>query len=250
MLDDEKEEEMKLYPEDKKIEEYQPNEKEIIIINKNLDDVNKDVQNYKENILIKKTIDYYLETLDTSVIERFMKKMKKNKITLLLGLKIPGIKHILSGLRTYIINGLNKQYFELEKEIRSLDQSEAKEVYNLNNKIENCQKNMETEINKNELFLMLKKCEKENLNDSNQFYNYLLDDYYLIFLSENSIKSLDNLEEYKNLLKKMVNLRFNYEKGIDEGDPIKSLAKKMVWLESYSEYISIILNIYQKISVY
>ena len=250
MLDDEKEEEMKLYPEDKKIEEYQPNEKEIVIINKNLNDVNKDVQNYKENILIKKTIDYYLETLDTSVIERFIKKMKKNKITLLLGLKIPGIKHILSGLRTYIINGLNKQYFELEKEIRSLDQSEAKEVYNLNNKIENCQKNMETEINKNELFQMLKKCEKENLNDSNQFYNYLLDDYYLIFLSENLIKSLDNLEEYKSLLKKMVNLRFNYEKGIDEGDPIKSLAKKMVWLESYSEYISIILNIYQKISVY
>ena len=79
----------------------------------------------------------------------------------------------------------------------------------------------------------------------------VLDDYYLLFLSDtlqNIKNSFDNLEDYKKILKKMIYLRFsNEEKEIN--DIVKSLSMKMVWLESNSEYISILLNMYQALSL-
>ena len=47
----------------------------------------------------------------------------------------------------------------------------------------------------------------------------------------------------------MISLRFESEAGGEGDDQVKLLAKKMIWLESNSQYISIILNIYKKISI-
>ena len=254
--DDKKEEEMNLHQEDNKLKENLNEKDNIINMNekeKNKDYLKNELLNYKNNKIISKLTNYYLEELDTSLTSRFNKKIQANKIIILLGLKLPGIKYTLNSFRTYIKNNLSKHFFELETLIRSLSQEEAQEINNIKIKIKYKQKNMDTEISRNELFEHLNDCIKENQKDSSQFYQWLLDDYYLLFLSDtlqNINNSFNNLEDYKNLLKKMISFRFNSNPGNDEVDPISSLAIKMLWLESNSEYISILLNLYQKISIY
>jgi len=214
--------------------------------NKIIDDKNKN-----ENQLVKKLINYYLDTLNTSPAG-FINRIKANKIILLLGLKLPGIKPILNSFRIYAKSELSERYYNNEKEIRYIGQEEENymaEVNKYKKRIKNNQKNMETEINKNNLFQKLS--ELENLDDKKEFFERLLDDYYLLFLSDTlqDIKhSFQHLEEYRNILRKMISLRFDAEEGGEGDDPVKLLAKKMIWLESNSQYISIILNIYQKIS--
>ena len=208
------------------------------------------------NKLVKQLIEAYLEILNTLDTQRFVKKIKFNKIKLLLGLKLPGIRKTLNDFRNYIKNELREVYLDIEKELKFISINEddsIKQVENCNNKIKAYHKNMETEIIKNELFQKLIECGKENPEDNRQFYEWLLEDYYLLFLSDtltNLKKSFNNLEEYKNFLKKMVFLRFNAGKEVEEVDPLKSFAMKIVWLESNSQYISILLKIYQKISVH
>jgi len=108
--------------------------------------------NYKNNKIISELTNYYLEELDTSLTSRFNKKIQSNKLTILLGLKLPGIKYTLSSFRTYIKNNLSNHYFELETLIRSLSQEEFQEINNIKNRIKYMQKNMDIEISRNELF--------------------------------------------------------------------------------------------------
>ena len=54
----------------------------------------------------------------------------------------------------------------------------------MKNRIKNEQKSMETEINKNELFQKIIDFGKEFQEDYRQFFEWVLDDYYLLFLSE------------------------------------------------------------------
>ena len=256
--------------EEKKTDDKMDNIGENLILEENKDDeeeiknnkeeenifIGKEIEiiNYNENLLIKKIIDYYLKTLDTSLTARFNKNIKNNKITLLLGLKLPGMKYFLSCFRIYIKSELCDKYYNNEKEIRFIEQEEdyLKEVEYYKKRIKNNYRNMETEINKNELFQRLIEISKIYPEDSKKFYEWLLDDYYLLFLSDtlqNIKSSFKNMEEYKNILKKMIYLRFNNENEIEDNDPVKSIAMKMVWLESNSQYISILLNIYQTISL-
>ena len=214
---------------------------------------NKIIDGKIKNQLIKKSIDFYLDTINILSHVGFNNKIKANKITLLLGLKLPGIKNILDGFRTYAKSDLSERYYNNENGIRYIVQEEENYMDEVNiykKRIKNNQKNMEIEINKNDLFQKLS--EFENLDDKNQFFEWLLDDYYLLFLSDTlqDIKnSFEHLEEYRNILRKMISLRFESEAGGEGDDQVKLLAKKMIWLESNSQYISIILNIYKKISI-
>ena len=215
-------------------------------------DKEKKIINYMDNKLFKKLIEVYLQTLDISNIVRFQKQLKTNNITLLLGLKLPGMKFTLECLRTYIKENLREQFFDSEEELRDIIEEEDKDGTNretCQKNIKNYFRNMEIEINKNELLQKLIEYGKDYPDDNRQLFNWLTDDYYLLYLSHifPDIKnSFNDLEDYKKILKKMLQLRFDSENVAEE--PIKALAMKMVWLESYNEYISIILNIYQKIS--
>ena len=232
---------------------------DVSLINEEKKDENKVEENkninYMNNHLVGKLIEVYLDKQDISKITNFKNIIKSKNINLLLGLKLPGIYSTLDFLRNCAKNELSDI-----KDIKDLylDEKEDNFIKNINiykSIINNGQKRIETEINKNELFQKIIDFGKEYQEDYKQFCEWILDDYYLLFLSE-TLKDIKNsfyfLEDYKNILKKMIYLRFNFEKEDkeEEIDHIKLISMKIVWLESNYEYISILLHIYQKLSNY
>ena len=227
---------------------------------RNDNEIEKNNQYYMGNQVIKELEHIYLATLDITKTKKYKKKIGNNKITLLIGLKLPSIKYLLGCFRTYIKSELSINYLEVEKEMKKIHSGKNKDEYikqvnECQTQINNIQKNLEIEIMKNKLFMKLIESANKHQSDSLQFYELLTNDYYLLFLSD-SLNEINNLYEnnklidYESLLKKMIYLRFYPGKKEEEVDPIKSLSRKMIWLESNNEYISIILNIYRKLSNY
>lgn len=148
----------------------------------------------------------------------------------------------------YIKDEIKIGYLGIEKYIVDLREEEVKDFYevleNYQKGLKNCQKNAEIEISKNVIFSNLNNgLEDKNQKDIYEFYYLLMEDYYLIFLTENvpDIKKLySNLDNYKNIIKLMLHQRFNTGDENEEIDPIKSIARKMVWMEAYSQYNKII----------
>ena len=225
-------------------------------INENLEIDEKKKNYYFGNELIKKLIELYLEKLDIS--DAIIKKnMNENNITILLGLKIPGIYPLMKTFRDYIKSEIIIPYFDNERSIKFyLDPKDEKlqeKLENYQNELKNIQKNTEIEIEKNPIFKKLYELNENFPNDFNEFIDMLLDDYYLIYLSEmmdNIDDSYKNLEVYKKILKKMLFYRYEIEDELDKADSFKSLIRTMIWLESYNQYITVLLKIYQKLSLY
>ena len=214
---------------------------------------NQEKNYYLNNKLVKILIETYLDNVDFS-LNAVKKKIKNNKVSLLMGLRLPGIYIPLKKIVKYIRSEVKDKYFEEERNIIYLRDEEGLDlVYFLNkykNKVKNQQRNSEIEILKNKIFEKLNGIENEYQKDSREFYELLMEDYYLIYLSENLPKIndlFDKIDIYKNILKMMLHERFNTGDEGEEIDPIKALAKKMVWMETYSQYIFILINLYDKI---
>ena len=253
--DDEIEEELNLYPEED-LDNKSNNNKNNFDGYENNDNINidKDKRYYLGNKLVEKLIDFYLEKFDTSNVKKFSRQIKNNFIKISQGLKLPGIKSILYNLRTYIKSELKIKYLEIENEIRNLSGDEKiiypKEFPEKRKKLKAYENRLETEINKTEVFSCLNKLGNDYPNDCKQFYEWLLEDYFMLYLSdtfENIKNEFWKLDKYKNFLRKMVFLRFN----ISGNDYIQctSFAKKILWLESNKDYIDIILDIYKKLLI-
>ena len=215
---------------------------------------NKDLMDFTQNKLIKLLEDNYLDKLNISEIKDFNTNMKKNQITLLLGLKLPGIFDIINKIRLYMKANICQKYYKFEQDIRETDNELfLKKEGRINNGLNRCFKNVETEIKNHEIIQNLDKIGKESIADYNQFYEFLLDDYFLIFLHEiipGFKNCYSNLKDFINILKKMINIRFENEIQIEpdiQTNQIELFSRKILWVESYSQYISIILNSYQKI---
>ena len=256
--DDETEEDLNLFPEDTEID-------------KNLNQYlyNSLIKNYGENIkqdkkieknkryylgnkLVEKLIDFYFEKFDSSKIKKFTKQIKNNNIQIFQGLKIPGIKNIIENLRIYIKTELKQKYLALENTIRNLDEKEQDELSRYKNDLRYYVKNLEDEINKKDLFIILNNVAAEYPEDSKQFYEWLIEDYYLLFLSDSfqdKSYGFDQLENTEKFLKKAIFLRFNSGEDINDIEPINQFSKKMLWLEANKEYINILMDIYLKLSV-
>ena len=221
--------------------------------NKNNEDNKKDnigEINYIENQLIKEIIQYYLKKVDITLTCKFTKKIKKNTITLLFGLKLPGMKYILAQFRSYIKSEINKEYSGTNNELEFISQEEGDKIKE-NNYDNNLFENMERIINDNELFQILNELGKKYPMDIKKCYEWIYDDYYLLFLSDifQNIKiSFKDMENYQKILKKVIYIKNNSRDKSEEYNPVKSLTNNMVWLEFNSQFISYLLNIYKKIS--
>ena len=259
--DDEIEEELNLYPEDDEIiisqvkSNLQKNNNNTNLITKDnkieiYNSIDKKERYFLGNKIIEKIIDFYLEKFDLSSTKKFDKNIKKNNIKLLLGLKIPGIKNILESIRTFIKTELKNKYSQKENNIRNLCEEEKdKELQKNKNMLSIYEEELVSEINKKDIFNYLNNLDKEYSNDLNQFYEWLLDDYFLLYLSDclQDIKNeFSQMENYKQFLKKCISLRFNNQ---FDDDPLLSFAKKILWLESNIVYISALLDIYKRLSI-
>ena len=178
--------------------------------------------------------------------------MKNNQITLILGLKLPAMKNIINNIRLYLKTNISEKYYKNENFIRQIEEETFIENENkIINALNKNRKNVEIEIKKNEILQTFEELKQSNPEDYNQIYELLLEDYYLMFLTEiiPNIKNCYNeLGDYINILKKMINLRFENDINILQDiniQPIEIFSKKILWLEAYSRYISIIFNIFQ-----
>ena len=210
-----------------------------------------------KNKLISKLEEKYLDKLDISQTKDFNKNMKKNQITLVLGLKLPAMKNIINNIRLYIKTNISEKYYRNENFIRQIEEEIFIEKENkIINTLNKNRKNVEIEIKKHEILQTLEELKQSNPEDYNQIYDLLLQDYYLIFLSEiipNIKNRYNELGDYINILSKMIKLRFENEINILEDiniQPIEIFSKEILWLEAYSRFIAIILNIYQDLLEY
>ena len=217
------------------------------------EDNNEEKNYYMNNQIIKILIETYINNVNFS-INAIKKKLRDNKVSLLFGLRLPGVYIPLKKFAKYIQNEIKNKYLNTERHIVDLREEDCEDfgadLEDYKKALKDYQKNTEIEISKNDIFSKISKLENRYQKDSHEFYYLLLEDYFLIFLSENvpDIKQLyKNLDNYKSIIKLLLHQRFNAGDEGEEMDPIKSIARKMVWMEAYSQYISILLNIYENI---
>ena len=217
----------------------------------------EEVKNYYlNNNLIKLLIQTYLENVKFSNVI-VQKNMKNNKVQLLMGLKLPGIFSPLVSIINNIKGNIKNKYLFSEKSILFLypyDKNFDKDLTENKNKVREFQRSTEVEISKIKIFEAINELKNKDQRETHEFYELLMNDYYLIFLSKNIPEINEfykNIDEYKSLINYMIELRFiktDDDANEDEVYPIKALAKKILWIEAYSQYISILLNIYRKLS--
>ena len=75
----------------------------------------------------------------------------------------------------------------------------------------------------------------------------MLKDFISFYLDKHNLKD----ERNNDMIELLLNLRYNPEKNniIKEGDPIKIMLIKMVWIETNSNYILNILDIYSQVEI-
>ena len=239
-------------------------EDNLLVIDKEKEEEIRDKNEIKEenknyylgNNVIKKLIELYLENLDISNVNIKPNK-NENKLSITLGLRLPGIFPLIKIFRQYVKDEIKFEFFDTERCIKfylNPDRNEFHEkLQEYENELKNYFKSTEIEIGKNPIFKKLIELNKEFQNDFDEFITLLLEDYYLIYLSEiiNDIKdSYKNIKEYNKILKKMIFLRYESDNEGGKIEPFKSFVMKLIWLESYSQHITILISIYKRISLY
>jgi len=199
---------------------------------------NIDIESMKK--IIEKTKEEFIKKLKYNDVQlNVVEKMKANKIKILLGLKLPGLKNYIESIAQKI-KTLKKHYKRNERNLRNNRSPGNVEAYNSNLKKYN--ESTSNEIQSIDLFKEISKI------DENLFYDLLLEDYYTIFIGKNIKK--DDDKNYVNLLKKVlklfVSLRRKEGNGIEKENRLECLANTINWVESFSEEIIIILQVFYK----
>ena len=188
-----------------------------------------------------------------------IEKPGMNEINIIFGLKLPGVKPMISSVIKKFKNHTNKyrkNEDSLRKEI-SEDQVEAqkknyqKEIKKYNNTI-----NKELDKVSNSLSL-----EKDDYSKK-EFFDLFLEDYYTLFIinNVNSIKNYNkdknntkeeiDLNSLKKFLKLIIKKRIESNKIFKEKDPSKIVASTLNWILNYSNEIANILEIFSKLIKY
>ena len=203
--------------------------------------------------IIEETKKEYLEKFKfNDSLLRVEEKMKKNKIEIILGIKLPGLKNHIESLVQKFKNENLKYYKRNEKNLRIAENKEAKNNYLLN--IKKYNENTKNEIINIDIFNDIL---TKNI-DRNLFYDLLIDDYYTLFIyknlniknrKKNDNKIIFDFSLLKIVLKLLVSLRREEGKGMEEKNGIECLANTINWVESYSEEITILLQIFSKLNI-
>ena len=235
----------------------------------------KKEQIYEDKTIIEKIAKKYLETMvyndgKTNIVE----KIGSNKVNIIFGLKIPGIKPVLEKIVASARENTLKNYRNNENELRNYIETEeeveeAKKTYFenliiLNNSLFNL-------INKEESLKNISSVIQNNDEEEKELYNLLINDYYSFFIINNINKAInkkenneedrdnfilliDNFDNNIKYLKLMFEKRKKLiknllgEKNIPNNN-LHLLATMINWIESYSEEITILQQIFLKLNM-
>ena len=222
----------------------------------NKDDENENVQKTLEkakNIYLEKLIIF--ENNEERNKKYIIEEQEKNKLDIILGLKLPGFKAIINSIIKRFRNEFMNQYRKYENTLRDdLDEYEIeskKQEYFSHIKIYN--HIITIEIEKNEIISEILK--ENNIYIKEELFDLFLKDYYFLFI-ETNLKNINkennkndiDYESVREFLAFLVELRNNSEKEFKETDVIRNVANIINWVETYSEEITIILNIFSKLN--
>ena len=232
----------------------------------------KEDEIFEYNIFGKITKSYLESLVFNDGKTKITEVQKMNKVNIMLGLHIPGIKPIFDTILNYVRNDIIEKYRSNENTLRNnLRESEIeKEKDNYFNQLKEFNDDLKNLIYKEE---KLVKIINDNQNDSKQIYDLIMDDYYTIFFDEilknnnkniniikngkkddkiNQVEKIYSIDNYKKILNLMVKLKINtIEKYIKEKkkDIIDKLSEAINWVESYKEEIMSISQIYLKLNL-
>ena len=195
---------------------------------------------------------------------RLVEKPRSNKIDIILGLKLPGIKPILEKIIIYTRENIINKYWLNENNLRNYYENEEikAEIEKYNNKCKRLNDYIIHLMN-NEKFII--QIIKENQDKTNELYNLIMNDYYMIFVynnlrdkksiikNEKNIINMDYIDDCKNLLDYMINLRnmiiIPYLKiNEKEINILNKISMNINWIESYKEEILIIMKIFLRLN--
>ena len=235
------------------------NDSQINIVIENITESKNLLEDNKNNELIKNIMEVtkyaYLKNLKfNNGLLRFEEKIKKNRIEIILGLKLPGLKKNIELIVQKLRDENIKNYKRNEKNGIIANDKEHKHIYFFNLKRYN--ESTLNEILNEDIFNKISKEIDENL-----FYDLLLEDYYTIFIAKNFkiIKRKDskkknddkngfNFNLLKKFLKLLISLRRDEGKGMEKANGLEFLANTINWVESYSVEIINILIIISKLN--
>jgi len=242
----------------------------VILSNENANELWKNENKSKNlNIIEKIVISYFNSfSFDEGKIKLVM-QARTNKIDIILGINIPGIKTSLDRILKSINENIVKKYRKNEDALRMyLEEKEIEEAKeNYFKVLKDLDSSVINLINREEYLINII---NNNQAENDQLYNLIIEDYYTIFLNNSFKKGNDkknknenecnfdfennNIDINKKFLKLISNLRneiisSNFNEYTKEKEIIEKLAKEINWLECYKNEITIILQIFSKLSM-
>ena len=221
--------------------------------------------------LIERMMKFYFENLKFNDGKtKITEKLRTNKVDIMLGFKLPGIKSILDNI-IKMVREIIGEYRKNEDSLRGNYEDDEKEqqeiINNYFNKLDSYDNSTINMIEKEEKLLNIITINKES---GYELYNLIINDYYTLFLNHNLNKKknpneeneeekiliIDNLDENKKYLDLIVQKREqilkNYLKKNEnekEENIKKLIAKVFNFVECYSEEISSLQKIFSKLNM-
>ena len=190
---------------------------------------------------------------------RLVEKPRANKIDIILGFKLPGIKPVLERIRNYVKDNIIKKYWLNDNNLRSYyEQEEIKnEIDKYFNVLKRLNDNTIHRMNNERLLMGII---NENKEENKKIYNLIMNDYYIIFI-ENNLKIGNQdigkekfiMENKKRFINYIIDLRnkiiLPYLKDyISDKNILKVLAININWIESYKEEICSIIKMFLRLN--
>ena len=246
--------------------------------NKDNNEIEEEINQKKEEIyedktIIEKLATAYLKTMvyndgKTNIVE----KIKSNKVDIIFGLKIPGIKPIIEKICISAKDNTLKNYNANENELRNFieeeELEEKKKTYFDN--LVMYDNSLVVLIKKEEKFLNIMNLFKNNEKEEKELYQLITKDYYSLFLNnhfnkpkdkkdneedlDNLLLMMDNFDNNIKYLNLMVDLRNSIinqysKKEIIPNSGLQKLAATINWIECYSEEINSLQQIFLKLNM-
>jgi len=243
-----------------------------ILSNENSNELWADKEDSKNANIIEKIVISYFNSLsfDDGKI-KLVKEEGTNKVDIIFGLNTPGIKTSFDRILKSVKENIVKKYRKNEDMLRMyLEDEEIKETKENYFKIlKDLDMSLINLINREDnLINIINNSQIKN----DELYNLIIDDYYTLFLNKTLKKTNNkknkkrnkkgnnfdfeniNIDNNKKFLKLMTNLRneiitSNFKEYSKENGIISKLAKEINWLESYTNEITIIQQIFTKLSM-